>query len=173
MLPMMVGLVLILVRVNTAIQVSIVNQQYARMHALWLAFNSPVYPQLKRRERNLTPQGDNQMLIGVSGNQAPVQGDYTPVAATSYVARKLGVHPPGEDSQEADKRASVRIRDTVTLCTQSNVVKAQGSMVPVLPLDPGTFVAMGSFNLTEDPQQFQYCHGGLQYAVDAASSGGT
>ena len=84
MLPMLVGLVLILVRINTAIQVSIVNQQYARSHALWLNFNSAVYPQLALREGHLTANNDNQMVIGVSDNTAPQDGTtFTPVASTS------------------------------------------------------------------------------------------
>jgi hypothetical protein len=166
-LPLMLGLVLILVRVNSAIQVSIVNQQYARSHALWLTFNSPVYPQLRLREGSLTANGDNQMVIGVAGNPAPEGGaKFPPEAATSYVARKKGFESVGEGEKEANERAQVRIRDTVTLCTQVNVVLGQSGFVPVMPMDP-TFHATAGFNLTEDPHQFEYCRSNLKYIVDA------
>jgi len=170
MLPMLVGLVLILIRVNSAIQVSIVDQQYARAHALWLNFNSPVYPQLALREPHLTAQLDNQMVIGVSDNLAPTDGtNFQPLASTSYVARQKGIHD--QDDQSASKRANVRIRDTVTICTQSNVVTGKSGMVAALPLDPKTFAATGNFNLSEDPHQFQYCGSNIKYAVDAQDTG--
>jgi hypothetical protein len=170
MLPMLVGLVLILLRVNTAIQVSIVDQQYARSHALWLNFNSPVYPQLALREPHLTAQQDNQMVIGVSDNVAPEDGsNFQPVASTSYVARKKG--QADSSDPESSKRANVRIRDTVTICTQSNVVQGKGGMVPALPLDPKTFAPTGNSVLTEDPHQFNYCGSNMQYVVDAQDTG--
>lgn len=171
LLPMMIGLVIVLVRVNTAIQISIVNQQYARMHALWLAFNSSVYPALKMREASLTSSEhqDNQMVIGVSDNPAPEEGTYAPTAATSYIARKKGA--PDSSDAEPSQRANVRIRDTVTLCTQINVIQSQGKFVPLLPMDPTGTQALGPYNLVEKPS-FSYCRSGLQYVVDA-SDGGT
>lgn len=170
MLPMLVGLVLILVRVNTAIQISIVNQQYARSHALWLNFNSPVYPQLALREPHLTAQQDNQMVIGVSDNVAPEDGsNFQPVASTSYVARKKG--QADSTDPESSKRANVRIRDTVTICTQSNVISGKAGLVPLMALDPKTFTAIGNIGLTEDPHQFNYCGSNMQYVVDAQDTG--
>lgn len=170
MLPMMVGLVLILLRVNQAIQVSIVNQQYSRMHALWLNFNSPVYPQLALKEPHLTTQLDNQMVIGVSDNIAPTDGTrFQPVASTSYVARKRGISD--QDDQSVTKRANVRIRDTVTICTQSNVVVGKSGLVPVLPMDPVALTLKGNFNLTESPTQFQFCGSNLKYPTDAEDTG--
>lgn len=165
MLPLMIGLVLILVRVNTAIQVSIVNQQYARMHALWLAFNSPSYPNLNLRERQITRKKDNQMVIGVSDNAPDGQGEYTPAAATAYIARKKGA--PDSDDKEADKRALVRIRDTVTICTQPNLVTTAAGLQPVLPLDPETLRATGPYNLSEEPRQFQYCSSNMKYITSS------
>ena len=40
-LPLLVGLAVVLIRVNSAIQMSIVNQQYARAQTLNLTYNSP------------------------------------------------------------------------------------------------------------------------------------
>lgn len=165
MLPMMIGLVLILVRVNTAIQVSIVNQQYARAHALWLNFNSPNFPQLGLREKNLTSHGDNQMVILVAGNAVPEGAKGLPEAATSYIARKKGL--PDREDKDSDERSLVRIRDTVTICTQSNVVRSSGATRPVLPLDPATFRAIDRYGLSEQPQQFEYCRSNLQYVISS------
>jgi hypothetical protein len=162
MLPMLVGLVLILVRVNTAIQGGIVNQQYGRAHALWLTMNSPVYPQLKLRIGNLDGQKDNQMVIGVSGNPAPSDGTYTPEAQTAYVARKKHASEQA-DEKNPDRRANVRIRNSVTLCTQANVVQGQSGKVPVLELDPKTFQPKGRYNLSEDAHQFKFCDTTMNY----------
>ena len=133
MLPMMIGLVLILVRVNSAIQVSIVNQQYARAQAHWLAFNSPNFPQrLKAGKPSLLinsfiDKPSNRMVIGVSENNASGGDDaqYTPEATTQLVARsKAKAGPdntaPGDDS--FTERGTVRIRTTVAMCTQTNVI---------------------------------------------------
>ena len=69
MLPVMIGLVVIMAEVNTAIQVSIVDQQYARAEATFLTFNSPIYPERDAiRIPNLDQKGYNQMLIGVMDN---------------------------------------------------------------------------------------------------------
>ena len=45
MLPLMVGLAMLMIRVNTVIQMGIVNQQYARAQALFVAGNGSEYPQ--------------------------------------------------------------------------------------------------------------------------------
>jgi len=68
------ALVIVLARVNMAIQVSIVNQQYATAQAHWLAFNSaPFFPQLFLRVRNFqeAPKRGNLMILGVSSNTVP------------------------------------------------------------------------------------------------------
>src|SRR4051812_29317262 len=77
LLPAIVVLIVVMVKVNMAIQVSIVNQQYARAQALWLAFNSPVYPELRHRVKNFQTGNKmaNQMIIGVSQNSFPEEGD--------------------------------------------------------------------------------------------------
>jgi len=95
LLPAVVILIAVLVRVNLAIQVSIVNQQYARAQALWLAFNSPVYPELRHRVKNFQSGTKlfNEMVIGVSQNAFPDEGDeaYQPEATIQNVSqRKTG-----------------------------------------------------------------------------------
>src|SRR5262249_40646084 len=123
MLPLMVGLVVIMVRVNTAIQMSIVNQQYARAQALFLAINSPIYPSLGLQQSQLAGKGYNQMVIGVSENSYPLDRDANvpPKASTLNVTRDPRALD-GRPQEEPPERAWVRIRDTVTLCTQSVVI---------------------------------------------------
>ena len=163
MLPMMIGLVVILVKVNTVIQISIVDQQYARAQTLWLAFNSSVYPTLRIREPNLTGKNYNQMVLGVSENVAPRDGSpYNPKAATHYVARKRG-QPEGEARKEPKDRALVRVRNTVTLCTQPNIVNGPNGNVPILKLDKGPeFLPMLPSSLSEN-SKFDYCASPLIY----------
>ncbi|MEK7689516.1 MAG: hypothetical protein AAB425_00690, partial [Bdellovibrionota bacterium] len=96
MLPLMVGLSVMMVKVNSAIQVAINNQQYARAHALWLTFGSSVYPERKfRYNTDESPKdtfvGFNQMVVGVSDNVAPDResGDpYVPEATVQTIARR-------------------------------------------------------------------------------------
>jgi hypothetical protein len=171
MLPMMVALVVILVRINTVIQISIVNQQYSRAQALSLSYNSSVYPLLRLRNPELTDKGYNQMILGVSSNKA--ERGYHPEAATHYIARKKG-EPSGEDKKEPKTRALVRVRNSVTLCTQPNVVSGSGGgNVPIMKLADLSggqglaFAAAGPSMLGENAK-FDYCGGppSLKYDLD-------
>ena len=123
-LPLMIGLVIVLIRVNSAIQISIVNQQYARAQTLNLAYNSPFYPEKNKRSA-LTGSKMNQMIVGVSENQ-PGGGGFVPEASTQRVTRLPTAQGPDAPQEEPNQRAKVRIRDTVTLCTQSVVIKPGG-----------------------------------------------
>jgi hypothetical protein len=174
MLPMMVGLVVILVKVNTTIQISIVDQQYSRAQALWLTFSSPVYPLLRIREGQLTKKKYNQMVLGVSDNAAPAGNEpYEPLASTHYIARKKGEADNGD--KEAKERALVRVRNTVTLCTQPNVVTGPGGIVPILPLADLSggkglsFAAGGLSAIGENPHQFDFCGSPMQYVMNSGS----
>ena len=171
MLPMMVALVVILVRINTAIQISIVDQQYARAQALTLAFNSSVYPELRLRNPSLTERGYSQMILGVSSN--PAVAGYIPEAATHYIARRKG-EASGEDKKEPKARALIRVRNSVTLCTQPNVVSgAGGGNVPIMKLvsQGSAFTASGPSNLGENVK-FDYCGGppSLKYEIAGGES---
>ena len=138
MLPMMVGVTLLLVKVNSAIQVGIVNQQYARAQTLWLAFNSPVFPRAGLRQGQLDAKGYNQMLIGVSENAPPEgQEGFPPKATVMNVGRKRnagGSDAAQEEPTVAQGRSKVRVRTTVALCTQPNVIDQGGSVKPLLEL---------------------------------------
>ena len=140
MLPMLVGFTMILLKLNTAIQISIVDQQYARAQTFFLTLNSPYYPKLLIQS-NLSGSSTDQMLVGVSNNQSTA--GYVPQATTQWVARTANA--PGADNSpqsEPKRRANVRVRNTVTLCTQNLFIKnSQGQNVPIFD---GT-----TYNLTE------------------------
>jgi hypothetical protein len=133
MLPLLIGLSTLLVKINTAIQISIVNQQYARAAVFRLTENSPNYPALYRSggvttgvpdgpRVRLIEQGSNQMVVGVSDNPAGGSGDYSPIATQQMIARKpsLTTHNAPQD-ESATTMGWVRIRNSVTLCTASFV----------------------------------------------------
>ena len=122
MLPMLVGFVMILMKVNTAIQISIVDQQYARAQTLFLTMNSPFYP-TRATQAALVSVQTNSMLVGVSNNQSTP--GYTPSATTQWVARTSNaVGADNSPKSEPKRRASVRIRNSVTLCTQNLYLKS-------------------------------------------------
>ena len=129
-LPLMIGLVVVMIRVNSAIQISIVNQQYARTQTLRLAYNSPFYPEKDKRSA-LIGSKMNQLIVGVSENQ-PTSGSFIPEASVQRVTRLPTAQGPDAPQEEPKQRAKVRIRDTVTLCTQSVVVKPGGGGVTPL-----------------------------------------
>jgi len=161
-LPLMVGLVMLMTRVNTAIQVSIVNQQYARAQALFISYNSPTYPSLWTRVDASDKLGYNQLIMGMSNEKITDGDDFTeanrqPDAVEITISKKGG----GSDDKQAepDLRSKVHVRTTVTLCSQSNVIRNQGGTYwPILELGPGEkgFQSQSSNRLTEGVA-FDYC----------------
>jgi hypothetical protein len=156
LLPAMVILLVVMVRVNTAIQVSIVNQQYARAQALWLTFNSSIYPELRHRVKNFQTGNkmSNQMVIGVSQNSFPDEETddvYQPEATVQNVSR-LKTGGNDDPQTEPDARSKVRIRTTVSLCTQPNI----GPDGPLLQMDQADFKTQGTWTL-KDSTIISYC----------------
>jgi hypothetical protein len=159
MLPLMLGLVALMTRVNTAIQASIVEQQYARAQTTWLTFNSPVYPVLRLQATELNGKNFNQMMIGVSDNLISSDSNL-PVASTTMIARNPAVASRASNADQVDgptSRALVRIRNTVTLCTQGNL---QGGNA-ILPITTDGTSAAGLYNLPE-ATKIDYCKGPTQ-----------
>jgi hypothetical protein len=156
LLPAIVILTVVMVKTNTAIQVSIVNQQYARAQALWLTFNSPVFPELRHRVKNFQAgvKMSNQMVIGVSQNSFPEEGDevYQPEATIQNVSR-LKTGGNNDPQIEPDARSQVRIRTTVSLCTQPNV-SPDGPLLLMDEADP--FTVQGVWQL-KDSTKITYC----------------
>ncbi|MBY0470119.1 hypothetical protein K2X30_03050 [bacterium] len=155
-LPMMVGLAVMLIKMNTAVQVSIVNQQYARAHTLWLAFNSNEYPEVKLRIPQLISKNYNKMILGISENSAPASGEiYLPEVIKMKITpgRSLATDAGDQQNQEEPERRSIiRVRTSVSLCTQSNFVTAGGEKVPL-----GAETLREGFN----PSGFEYCRSPL------------
>jgi hypothetical protein len=120
LLPLLVAMGMIMIRVNVAMQVSIVNQQYARAQVLFLAFNSPYYPELGFQQ-SLLERKANQVVVGVSDTvYAADQGPETPPEATVIrVTRSKKVVGSNASKETPASRSMVRIRTTVTLCTQT------------------------------------------------------
>lgn len=169
LLPLLLGLAALMLRMNQAIQVSIVNQKYARQQTLFLTMNNREYPALYQRVPLLAEQGFNQMYLGVSDNAAPETGAYEPEATTARVSRKPGV---GSDAtqEEPDERGKVRIRTSVALCTQPNVLVSRGRSIPILPLErKDPFRPTGQYAYPTKDFRFDYCRS----PTGTADAGGT
>ncbi|MEO7164620.1 MAG: hypothetical protein ABI041_16990, partial [Bdellovibrionia bacterium] len=88
-------------------------------------FNSPFYPATTADggpgpRIRLINQRDNQMVLGVSDNVDAGSEDYAPKATQQMIVRKRSLAPPNAPQDEsATKMGWVRIRNSVTLCTQS------------------------------------------------------
>src|SRR4051812_29710869 len=65
-LPLLLTIILLLMRVNTVINMGIVNQKYARAQVFFIAENSPEYPARVGVVSNLANSGMNQLIVGVS-----------------------------------------------------------------------------------------------------------
>lgn len=129
MIPVLIGLVILLIRMNSAIQISIVNQKYARAQTTWLTFNSSVYPRLGFRDpadsKSFVGLGYNRMEIGVSERPVRDTGGVA-VAQTQLIARDVQkAGPDGGSQSEPESRGNVRIRTMVALCTPTFSVKGQ------------------------------------------------
>lgn len=164
MLPMLLGITMILVKLNTAIQISIVNQQYARSQALFLAFNSAIYPSLVKQQQRLVPFGMNQLVVGVSDNAITDQSN-VPKATVQSIARSKKIQASDAPGEEPSERALVRIRDTVTLCTPTVVLNTPQGAKAILPLQSGQngFQPAGESSLTEQVVFNNFCGGPIKY----------
>lgn len=158
MLPLLIGMVIILIRVNTAIQISIVDQQYARAQALFLTFNSPFYPKLNIQQV-LGQSKINQMMVGVSDNVAPESGSYSPTATVQRITRTLANVGSDSPKEEPIQRGKVRIRNTVTLCTPTYYL-ASG---PIVQLGGNPIGIVGVSNLNEGSRFNTFCEGYIKY----------
>ena len=124
-LPLFLTLIGLTIKANQAIQVSLVNQKYARSQALTLAANSPVFPELKFRlesDRNDFARGTiDRMIIGVSDDiPGATQGTFRPTATTQVINRIGKDTTSNPDQEEPVLRGNIRVRTNVALCTQYN-----------------------------------------------------
>jgi hypothetical protein len=154
-LPLMLVLVFLLIKINTAIQVSIVNQQYARAQALYLAYNSPYFPALTNQvfqEKRLI----NKLEVGVSQNLPENDSNFEPEATVQNIARNTKIVASDDPKTLPTLRTKVRIRTTVTLCTQNvilNTAKGWQSTPQGSLLGQNSASELGA----------SYCQGALEY----------
>lgn len=131
-IPTLIGFVSILIRVNTAIQISIVNQQYGRAQAHFLTYASAVYPDIGKQDR-LIRYSTNQLILGVEDFQTGENGG-APTATVQRITRSASVVAPDQPGEEPTTRAKVRIRNTVTLCTPSFFLTTAATRLDTMPL---------------------------------------
>lgn len=142
---------MMMVKVNTVIQVSIVNQQYARAQALFLTYNSPFYPGLNFTATNDTmiDRGLDVMVLGVSDNIAPKPDEdepYEPKATKLSIIRS-GADAGDDSDPEPQLRGRIRVRTSVALCTKVNSFSANGG---------NRAVSAGNY---PEQAQFGFCKG--------------
>jgi hypothetical protein len=156
-LPLMVGLAMLMIRVNTVIQMGIVNQQYARAQTLYLAENGANYPQRMDITASLATHKYNQLVVGVSDNQQINGGDVSPVTATTYKIVPSTTTGYNDNARtEANQRGNLRVRTSVTLCLPTIAA------ITSTPANPGAlFVVSG-----DSPQQFNFCSAPQDYVND-------
>lgn len=113
LVPLIIGMLTLLVEVETVISAAIVGQKYTRQHFHYLAFNHRYYP-----ENQFLARGDGtyheRFWIGLDDNindrELP-----KPVAPKFKVGRKKV--PGGQDDElESNVRQNVRLRISAFMC---------------------------------------------------------
>jgi hypothetical protein len=131
LLPVLLGMVFILFRVSATIQMSIVNQKYIRSHMLNSNFNSAVYPRRERVVSDFAPYNYNRMVMGMGEEPVDEENEGRVDASVSMITRsKRLAGSRGPDQDEPVERSYVRIRNTIAMCTQFNVVSNGGAPEP-------------------------------------------
>jgi hypothetical protein len=162
-LPMLLGFVILLIKINTAIQISIVDQQYARAQALFITYNSPFYPEISKYGR-LISNSTHQLILGVSDNAA--SGDsYQPIATEQLITRSKKNTASNAPREEPKLRANVRVRNSVTLCTPNIFLMGQGgAALPLVPLsNSAPVIATGPSPLGESSRFNYICGSQMKY----------
>lgn len=130
LLPVLFGITVIMIRVNTAIQMAIVDQKYARAQALHYTQNSPYYPRRDHHYYFFKEKLSNQMYFSVTEQPADEDDPESlnnPKSSTYNVTRKMNEPQDSSVGEEPTERAFVRIRNTVSLCANSVFMQADGS----------------------------------------------
>lgn len=138
-IPAIILFFVLMVRINSAVQVSIVNQKWSRAHIHFLAMNSPVFPMLKFREdpsRGMAVSKSDQFVLGISGDLLEDGDEVTPSATVIAIKGKRGLPgmpTRGDNSNQSEpaRRDQIRVRNTVTMCTQNNFVNSSGKGTPL------------------------------------------
>lgn len=120
LIPIFVGLVIILIKVNTTIQMSIVNQKYARAQALAINQNSAFYPRRELVNSALAPAEISRMDIGVAENSYAEDRPNTVPEASQFAVSRPGQPIVGDQAGDPNPsmgRSRVRVRTNVALCS--------------------------------------------------------
>ena len=113
LLPLIMGITILMIRMNGAIQVSIVNQKYARLQSIFNTHNSPFYPAQSGGYLKHRVSGMHHLTLGVAEDE--IQGTQRPKAVEVTVARNRQL-------ASQDARAKVKVRTTVSLCSFSHTL---------------------------------------------------
>ena len=153
--PLMIGLVMITVRVNTAIQMAIVDQKYSRAQTLFLTLNAANYPPVRFRTNSSNfSRGYHVMNAGVSDNLATNDAGFEPEASKQKIVKsRNSAGGSTEDQAEPDQRSEVRIRNTVTLCTPSFSIGSGTNRVMMVG---------GPDREVQNASEFAYCNNPLE-----------
>ena len=137
-LPVLFLFVALLYKVTMAIQMGIVNTQYARSQVYVLTANSPEFPRLQFRwsPSTFAAKEQDRMVLGVADPtslQRQAKGATStlePVPQVQKIAR-LGTEVKGStDRGEVKLRNEIRVRNTSGICTQLNSVGGKTPMTP-------------------------------------------
>ena len=153
-LPVTIAVLLVMIRSNTAIQMSIVDQKYSRSQIFFLAGNASEYPLRRKVVQDMTDDGMNQLILGVS-EDAPRDSDGgeggDTAASSYYIGRRPGL--TGEDADPGDsisKRLNVRVRNTVTIC----LPQVSFGKTPAVEVSNSGAI---QYHYQDDPRAWQFC----------------
>jgi hypothetical protein len=154
-LPLLIAVLTLIIRTNTVIQMSIVDQKYARAQTLTIAGNAAEYPLRAGIVSYLGKNGMNQLIVGVSEHHLESGSDggggQSATASTYYIGRRPAMQEDTE-AGEVDHRLTIRVRNTVTLCLPTISVGGK----PAFDFNPNG-PSGGTYNYPEDPKAWQFC----------------
>jgi hypothetical protein len=102
---------------TTAIQMSIVNQKYARMQALYSAYSNPNYPEARVWKEFYGDLQREFQVFGVGEKESPDSGQTAAPIAPKFRITTDRAAPPANLGQEYSKTTSqARVRASVLLC---------------------------------------------------------
>ena len=128
LMPLVVVVVVLLYRSNAAIQMSIVNQKQLRGQALYVAMNSPTYPDLQMRrsgESSMERVGYSAFVMGVTDDPtSDARGQLNAVAQVQAFGRPGRRIRGDTDCSEADptSRSKICLKTAIEFCTQINAI---------------------------------------------------
>ena len=148
-LPFLFTFVILLYKMNMASQMAINNAQIARSQMFQLTANSPEYPRLEFRFKDLGAkwiheEGHARLVMGVSdkpANSNEEVAEIEPIPQIQPVGRRGSTVKGSSDSGEVSLRNEVRVRNTVAICTQFNSATSGGKR---LDLTPAIMAQLGS-----------------------------